>query len=136
MLSGNSNLKKLAIWSQAVFYTVAGINHFINPEFYYPLIPNYLPWKEAINLISGIAEIGLGLLLLIPITRKIASIALVAMLVAFIPSHVYFISIGSCIDGGLCVAPWVGWVRLLIIHPLLILGVWWVMPDSSKVVEA
>jgi uncharacterized membrane protein len=132
ILSGNSKLKHLALWSQAAFYAIAGVNHFINPEFYYPLIPDYLPWKAAINLISGVAEIGLGLFLLIPVTRKIACFALMAMLVAFIPSHVYFISIGSCVDGGLCVAPWIGWLRLLVIHPILIFGIWWLIPHSDK----
>lgn len=117
-------LKKINLFLLAGFYVFAGVNHFINPEFYYGLIPEYLPFHEAINIISGIAEITLGFGVLFEHTRKWASIGLVLMLIAFIPAHVYFLQIGSCIEGGLCVAEWVGWVRLLIIHPLLI---WWTL---------
>jgi uncharacterized membrane protein len=131
MLSGSFSLKTLALWVQVVFYTVAGINHFISPDFYYPLIPDYLPWKVEINVLSGGIEVLLGLLLIVPAYRKYACYMLMAMLVAFIPSHVYFINVGGCIDGGLCVTPWMGWFRLLVIHPLLILGVWWVAPNNK-----
>jgi uncharacterized membrane protein len=69
-------------------------------------------------------EIMGGIGLLIPITRKIAAFGIMAMLIAFIPSHVYFIQVGSCIREGLCVPEWVGWVRLIIIHPILIYWAW------------
>ena len=104
----------------AAFYLIAGINHFINPEMSFGLIPDYLPWKQEINMISGVAEVLLALMLCIPSSRKAAAILIIAMLVAFIPSHIWFIQIGSCIDGGLCTDEWVAWVRLLVIHPILI----------------
>jgi uncharacterized membrane protein len=111
----------------AAFYVTAGINHFWHPEFYRPLIPDYLPWNNLINTFSGMVEVILGILVLPAVTRKIAAYSLIAMLVAFIPSHVYFIELGGCIPEGLCVPEWVGWVRLVIIHPFLMAWVWWVM---------
>ena len=39
---------------------------------------------------------------------------------------IYFININSCIPKGLCVPQWVGWVRLIVIHPILIAWAWWV----------
>ena len=48
------------------------------------------------------------------------------MLIAFIPSHIWFIEIGSCVEGGLCVDEWISWLRLLIIHPVLIYWAYWV----------
>lgn len=106
-----------------VFFVVAGLNHFRDPEFYSPLIPDYLPFHFLINILSGTLEVFLGLALLSTKTRKIAAYLLILMLVAFIPSHIYFIQIGSCADLGLCVPPWIAWVRLVVIHPALI---WWV----------
>jgi len=106
----------------ATFYFLGGINHFLQPEFYLPLIPEYLPDKNFLNALAGIAEVVGAIGLLIPQTRKIAAWGIVAMLIAFIPSHVYFIQIGSCLEGGLCVSTWIGWVRLVLIHPVLI---WW-----------
>ncbi|RZS98055.1 putative membrane protein [Cecembia calidifontis] len=112
------NLLKLVL---AVFFIVAGINHFINPQFYYPLIPDYLPFHGFINYSSGILEIILGAGL---IFTKTSAWGIIILLVLFIPSHVYFVQIGSCVDGGLCVPEWVAWVRLVIIHPILILWAW------------
>lgn len=107
-----------------IFYLVAGINHFINPQFYLPLIPPVFPEPNLINTLSGIAEIGLAIGLAFTKTRKTASFLVILMLIAFIPSHVYFIQIGSCTDGGLCVPNWIGWVRLVLIHPFLIYWAW------------
>ena len=118
-------MKKISLYLQSFFYIFAGLNHFLNPDFYYPLIPEYLQGiSGAINVISGIVEIGFGIGLVFPGTRKKAALGIVLMLVAFIPSHVYFIQIGSCIEGGLCVEEWIGWIRLVVIHPLLILWAW------------
>ncbi len=108
----------------AGFYLFGGINHFRTPEFYLPLIPDYLPTPDLLNLLAGIAEIVLAIGLLIPNTRKWAAWGVIAMLLAFIPSHVYFIQIGSCIPDVLCAAEWMGWMRLFLIHPLLIAWAW------------
>lgn len=118
-------MKRTALNLQAVFYILAGINHFRKPGAYYGLIPAYLPCTKLINTITGIAEITLALLLVYTATRKWAAYGIIAMLVAFIPAHIYFIQIGSCIPGGLCVPQWVSWLRLLVIHPLLLIGAWW-----------
>lgn len=119
-----SKLKKPSLYLMAFLYLLAGINHFISPESYLPIIPEYLPNPDLINLFAGIAEIILGIGLLIPKTRNIAAWGVVLMLIAFIPSHVYFIQIGSCVDGGICTPEWIGWVRLIIIQPLLIAWAW------------
>lgn len=118
-------MKKISLYLQSFFYIFAGLNHFINPEFYYPLIPNYLQEISGfINALSGTLEIGFGISLIFPGMRRRGAIGIVLMLIAFIPSHIYFIQLGSCIDGGLCVPSWIGWVRLVVIHPLLILWAW------------
>lgn len=123
------DLKKLNLLLLSTFYVFAGVNHFINPQFYYGLIPDYLPFHELINVVSGLAEISLGIGVIFQKTRKWSSYLLIAMLISFIPAHVYFIQIGSCIEGGMCVAEWIGWARLLIIHPLLIL---WALSVNIK----
>lgn len=119
-------MKKILLFLMAGFYVLAGINHFVNPQFYIDLIPPYFPFKEFINIISGIIEIALGILLIPKQTRKWAGYAIILMLIAFIPSHVYFVQIGSCIEGGLCVSEFAGWARLIAIHPLLIAWAYWV----------
>ncbi len=117
-------VKKISLYLQVVFYLYAGTNHSINPDFYAGLIPDYLPAHDAINAIAGVVEIFFGIGLAIKQTRKWAAFGIIAMLIAFIPSHWYFIEIGGCIEGGLCAPVWVGWVRLVVVHPLLILWAW------------
>ena len=120
--------KKLNLFLLSGFYVFAGVNHFINPQFYYDLIPDYLPFHELINVVSGLAEIILGIGVIFQKTRKWSSYLLVTMLISFVPAHIYFIQIGSCVEGGMCVSEWIGWARLLIIHPLLI---WWALSVTS-----
>ncbi|WP_339624770.1 hypothetical protein [uncultured Winogradskyella sp.] len=107
-----------------VFYAFAGSYHFINPEFYADLIPDYLPYHNVINYASGLLEISLALGVALPKTRFLAVKGIIVLLILFVPSHVYFIQIGSCVESAFCVAPWVAWVRLLIVHPLLIFWAW------------
>ena len=118
---GNLIKSKANIYLLGGFYVLAGLNHFIHPEFYYDLIPDYFLLIEEINFLSGLTEIALGLAIFNRKTRKYAAYGIVLLLLLFIPSHIYFIQIGGCVEGGLCVAPWIAWVRLLLIHPLLML---------------
>lgn len=116
-------IRRISLYLQAAFYTFAGFNHFLDPSFYEGLIPDYIPLSFAfINAFSGMVEILLGLGLLFPQTRRMAATGLVLMLIAFIPSHVWFIQIGGCVSDGLCAPLWLAWVRLVVIHPLLM---WW-----------
>jgi uncharacterized membrane protein len=112
------------------FYLFAGLYHFINPLFYYGLIPDYLPFPKLINYLSGALEILLAIGVAVPKYRRLASHGIIFLLILFIPSHVYFIQIGSCVEGGLCVSPWIAWLRLLLIHPLLMYWAWIVAPST------
>ena len=119
-------MKQVARYLLIVLYVFAGINHFWHASFYYPLIPPFLQQLAyQLNAIVGIAEISLGLLMAFATTRQFAALGIIAMLIAFIPTHIYFIQIGSCVPNGLCVPAWIGWVRLLIIHPILLAWAWW-----------
>jgi uncharacterized membrane protein len=115
-------------WSLALLfllYLASGINHFINPAFYYPLIPAYLGHQHLLVILSGVAEILLALLLLIPTTKKWAAWGIIAMLLAFLPAHILHVQQGGCIDPAtLCTPAWVAWVRLLVLHPMLIYWAW------------
>ena len=114
-----------------LFYLFAGSYHFINPSFYLDLIPDYLPFRPLINRASGLLEVLLAVGVAMPKTRLLAVKGLIVLLVLFIPSHVYFIQVGSCVERAFCVSPWIAWVRLLIIHPVLMLWAWYVRTVES-----
>ncbi len=118
------SLNKYSRIAIIIFYSLAGANHFINPKFYYPLIPAWIGHVEVVNIISGIAEILLALLFAITQYRKPAAVGIILLLITFIPAHIYFIQKDGCLSASLCVPASVAWARLLVIHPLLIIWAW------------
>lgn len=120
-------MKPIFLYLMIAFYLFAGYNHFANPSIYSPLLPPYLSqWQDLINTISGIAEIVLAIGLLFPLTRIYAAYGIIFMLIAFIPAHIYMIQLGDFKLGKFKITPLISWIRLLIIHPILIGWVWWI----------
>ena len=65
-------MKKIAFYALVTAYILAGFNHFINPAFYTPFFPPYLQeWTNQLNILAGVAEVFLAILLLLPSTRNI-----------------------------------------------------------------
>lgn len=106
----------------AVFYTVAGSLHFLQPEFYLKIMPPYIPWHLAMVRISGFFEILGGLGLLLPRTRRAAAWGLVALLIAVFPANLYMAT-NPIETGAASMAPALRWGRL----PLQIVFIWWVL---------
>ncbi len=66
-------LKTGLLWLMGALYIAAGIYHFVDPAFYVKIMPPYLPWHLELVYLSGVAEILLGALVLIPATRSLAA---------------------------------------------------------------
>lgn len=73
----------------AIFFMLAGLNHFINAPFYLKIMPPYLPWPFALVYLSGFFEIAGGLLLLIPRLTRIGAWGLVVLLIAVFPANIH-----------------------------------------------
>lgn len=67
----------------------AGIFHFIRPKMYESIMPPYIPAHQLMVWLSGLAELGLGIGLLFPVTRVWAAWGIVLMLIAIFPANVY-----------------------------------------------
>lgn len=65
-----------------------GINHLVNPEYYAPLIPDFLPERLS-NGGSGIVEILIGIGLLWKRFRAWSSLAFMVLMLIFLPLHVW-----------------------------------------------
>ena len=59
-------IKPISKYLLAIFMIVAGTMHFLDPEFFLKIVPPYLPLHKELVLVSGVFEILLGVLLLIP----------------------------------------------------------------------
>jgi uncharacterized membrane protein len=73
----------------AAFYIVAGLMHFVRPDAYLPMMPPYLPWHRPLVLLSGAAEMGLGLAVLVPALRQLAAWGIILLLIAIFPANVH-----------------------------------------------
>ena len=71
------------------FFIVAGVTHFTNEAFFTSIVPPYLPWPVAIVYVSGVAEIALGALLIVPATTELAGWGLIALLIAVFPANLH-----------------------------------------------
>ncbi|MEN2280876.1 hypothetical protein AAGF08_01975 [Algoriphagus sp. SE2] len=71
----------------ALLLLVSGIAHFIIPEFYFPLIPDFLP-KSVANIFAGGVEILLGIGVFIPSFRKHALLGIFILMIIFLPIHI------------------------------------------------
>jgi len=81
-------------WHQylmGVLFVLAGANHFRKPKIYERIIPPFIPAQSTMVLLSGVAEMVLGLMLLNKDTQAIAAWGIIIMLVAFIPAHVFML---------------------------------------------
>ncbi len=81
--------KRFALLGLGVFFMVAGVNHFLNPDFYVPMMPPYLPAHLALVYLSGVFEILGGVLVLVPRVRALAGWGLVALLLAIFPANIH-----------------------------------------------
>ncbi len=70
-----------------IFMLFGGINHFLKPAMYMPMIPDFLP-KEIINYLVGVLEIVVGIGIFIPQFRSLAALGILLMMLAFLPIHI------------------------------------------------
>ena len=86
-----NHFKNVVIYIMSVSYVLVGVAHFINPDFFLNIMPDYLPWHLELVYISGAIEILLGVLLIFKKTRKLAGWGLIALLIAVFPANIYLV---------------------------------------------
>lgn len=88
-------LKTAGLYLMAALYIFAGVMHFVDPGFFLKIVPPYLPFPEALVYISGVAEIVLGVGLLIPQYRRLAAWGVILLLIAVFPANIYHYTSGG-----------------------------------------
>lgn len=76
--------------AMGIFITLAGVMHFVNPQFFDDIVPPWLPPSERFwTYASGVAELIVGPLLLLGRTRRVGALAAIALFVAVYPGNLY-----------------------------------------------
>lgn len=81
-------MKKTLLYAMSVLYILAGICHFIFTKTYLTIMPSWLPWHRALVYISGVLESVYGVLLIFPITRQLAALLIISLLMAVYPANI------------------------------------------------
>lgn len=110
-------MNNVSLYLQAFIYTLAGLTHFISPKMYLAIMPPYIPAHRLMVILSGVAEILLGVGLLFPATRALSAWGLILLLIAVFPANVYMATSSRFRK----FPAWLRWARL----PLQGVLIWW-----------
>jgi len=104
----------------ALFFMIAGANHFLHPAPYLSMMPAYLPWQLELVWIIGVAVMLGGLGVLLPPVKRLAAWGLIALLLAVFPAN-----LNVALNGwpGVSLPQWILWARLPL-QPLMIWAVY------------
>lgn len=106
------------LYLMAILYILAGLNHFRNPGMYIKIIPSIFKNPKVINILSGTAEIVLGILLTLSFSTHIAAWGIIALLIAIFPANLYMYQNKKASFG---LPKWILFVRL----PLQFVLIFW-----------
>lgn len=81
-------ITKILIYVYVLFFVGAGLNHFLNPQFYDAIVPNFIPYPRFVHQFTGILEILIPLLFLTKY-RKEAAIMMIILLVILYGANLY-----------------------------------------------
>jgi uncharacterized membrane protein len=113
--------RKLSYVILAILFITAGVLHFVKSALFVKIVPAWLSHPLALVYVSGVFEILGGLGLLLPKTRKLAGIGLIALLIAVFPANMNM-AFNSEQFSNIPVA--LLWLRLPL-QFVLIAWVWW-----------
>lgn len=86
-----SRIKRVGLVALSIFFVGAGINHFVDPDFYVAIVPPYLPAPLSIVYVSGFFEIVGGVAVLARSTRPLAGWGLILLLIAVYPANIHMV---------------------------------------------
>jgi uncharacterized membrane protein len=105
----------------ANFFIFAGVNHFVMPRAYERIVPPQLRERSrSVVQLSGVAEIAGGVGVLVPSTRRLSGLGLIALLAAVFPANLYMAAEPQCFKP---IPRWALYGRLAL-QPLMMLWAW------------
>lgn len=113
------------------FYILSGLNHFVNADAYIRIMPDYLPWHPQLVFLSGLAEVALGVTVVIPATRVAAAWGIIVLLIAIFPANLY-VAMNDLAYVGNEPNTVLNWVRLPFQLLLIAWAYWYTRPVESE----
>ena len=82
------DITKILIYVYVIFFIGAGINHFLNPQFYDAIVPDFIPYPRLVHQFTGVLEIVTPFILLTKF-RKEAALFMIIFLVLIYAANLY-----------------------------------------------
>jgi uncharacterized membrane protein len=82
-------LKRLSPYILGLLFVGAGVNHFIDPDFYLAMMPPYLPAHAELILLSGILEVLAGVGVFMARWRQKAGMLMILVMIGVFPANVH-----------------------------------------------
>ena len=113
-------IKTISQWLLSLLMVFAGVMHFVNPAFFLKILPPDLPFHWELVHVSGVCEVVLGILLLIPRFSRFAAWGIIALLIAVFPANIYLYQHQEIVPA----SPTVHFLRLLLQGVLIGMAYW------------
>jgi len=114
----------------ALFFVAAGISHFTAVEKFAAIVPPFLPFPKLIVWVTGVMEIGMGVMLLCPHFRARVGVVLGLFLLAVLPANIYM-AIAEIPFGDTVAGPAALWTRVALQFPLIAVIYWATRPVKT-----
>ncbi len=120
-------LKRAGLVFTFLWFLIGGIGHFLLPAFFVSICPPWVREPLAVVVLSGIAEIALALQLIPLRTRRWAGYALLALIAAVTPVHIWMLMVPERFPQFPVALLWLR----LVIQAAFFANVWWsTRPDQ------
>ena len=78
------DITKVLIYVYVIFFIGAGVNHFLNPQFYDAIVPQFIPFPRLVHQITGVIEIILPLFLLTRFRKEAALLMIIFLMILYV----------------------------------------------------
>lgn len=72
----------------AVFYLMAGVVHLVSPDAFLPIMPDWVPMKREVVLVTGLCELAGAAGLFVPGLMRLAGLMLALYAVCVFPANI------------------------------------------------
>jgi uncharacterized membrane protein len=125
--------REIGRWPLGLLFCASGVGHFARAEIYMRMMPPELPAHRELVLLSGAAELVLGVLFFSPAHEAAAAWGLTALLVAVFPANLQLWRVaGTPASPFPGLSPFWAFVRL----PAQALLIWWVLQYADRKAQA
>lgn len=113
-------MKTILSYIFAAILLLSAVMHAIKPEFYAPMIPEFISENLA-NILSTITEAIVAILLILPKYRKLGGLGFMILMLAFLPIHIWDLTKEVPMVGSKGAA-----IFRLVMQFVLIYAGWWI----------